>query len=202
MNTIPAINEQEWRPAIYNGRPVKNLVVSNYGFYRRYTKLGTLGQMSRGTPSFNKQNRNRLRQMMVTITFADPIEGAKSHTTVNLHRVICCTFRGDIFEKGDDVDHIDHDVSNGFLGNLRKCTHAENMHNRPTLKPRLNTKSPVAAAYGYRIRLTLGCRRIQDLPIAYQREYHRLISCERSGRPAIPRSINGNQVKTGNVTKK
>lgn len=201
MNKIPAFNEQEWKPAIYNGRAIKGLWVSNYGFMRRETACGCLGQVSRGTPSFNKKNNNRLRQYMVMVTFTEAEEGQKKRTCVNLHRVICCTFQGvrfDVEGQRMDVDHIDHDVSNAFVGtkegeykdgNLRCVTHQENMHNRPMAKPRQNSLTPIASAYAYRMKLELGCHTLADLPIAYRREYARLRYCENHSKPAIPMTI-------------
>lgn len=202
MNNILAFNEQVWLPAVYNGRRIKNMVVSNYGWFRRYNADGVLGQCSRGTPCFNR-NDGRLNQYMVTITFADPIKGQPSRTTVNLHRVLCCTFKGDVFAKGDDVKHKDYDVSNGFVGtaeknytdgNLVRCTHDQNMKNIRMAKPKTNFFTPVASAYGYRMKLTLGVKRIADLPLAYRREYRRLQKCERAGFPAIPSDIHGREV--------
>lgn len=197
---IPAINAENevWLPAIYNGRPIKGMIVSNHGWYRRLNKTGGYGQESKGTPSFNRACKNRLRQFMVTITFDDKLEGEKHCTTVNLHRVLCCTFQGVIFAHGDDVDHKDLNVANGYVGspegnffdgNLRKVTHSENMHNRGVVRRTTGLRSPVASEYGYRIRMQLGCRRLIDLPKPYLNEYYRLVSAEHRGRPAIPRTI-------------
>lgn len=188
MITAEEFRTAEWRPAIYNGRPIKHLLVSNLGQMRRIHN-GIPGQVTNGTPSFNKKSKNRLRQMMVTITFADVVEGALAHTTVNLHRVILCTFKGVIFEKHMDVDHIDRNVANGRLENLRACTHTVNMANRSIIR-RETCRSKVASEYGYRMRIQLGCRRLVDLPKAYLNEYARLVRCEKLGLPAIPRAIN------------
>ena len=186
--TAEEFNKAEWRPAIYNGRAVKYLLVNNLGQMRRIVN-GFPSQVSNGTPSFNKKAKNRLRQMMVTITYADVVEGAKAHTTVNLHRVILCTFQGVVFTKGMDVDHIDRNVANGRLENLRACTHKRNMENRGLIRFD-NCRCKIASDYGWRMRIQLGCRRLIDLPKAYRNEYSRLIRCEKLGLPAIPRAIN------------
>lgn len=188
MITPEEFAHAEWRPAIYNGRPIKNLLVSNLGQMRRIVN-GVPSQVSNGTPSFNKKSKNRLRQMMVSIAFGDVVEGTKAHTTVNLHRVVLCTFKGVIFEKGMDVDHLDRDVSNGRLENLRACTHTKNMENRGMIR-RDKCRCKVASDYGWRMRIQLGCRRLDDLPRAYRNEYARLIRCEKLGLPAVPRPIN------------
>lgn len=188
MITAEEFRTADWRPAIYNGRPIKNLQVNQYGQMRR-VRNGLPGQVTNGTPSFNKKSKNRLRQMMVTITFADVVEGAKAFTTVNLHRVILCTFKGVVFEKHMDVDHIDRNVANGRLENLRACTHTVNMANRAIIR-RDTGRCKIASEYGYRMRIQLGCRRLIDLPKAYRNEYARLIRCEKLGMPAIPRAIN------------
>lgn len=188
MITTEEFMNADWRPAIYNGRPIKNLLVNQYGQMRRIIN-GIPSQVSNGTPSFNKKSKNRLRQMMVTITFADVVEGAKAHTTVNLHRVILCTFKGVVFEKHMDVDHIDRNVANGRLENLRACTHTVNMANRAIIR-RDTCRCKIASEYGYRMRIQLGCRRLIDLPKAYLNEYARLIRCEKLGLPAVPRAIN------------
>ena len=188
MITAEEFSTADWRPAIYNGRPIKNLLVNQYGQMRRIVN-GIPSQVSNGTPSFNKKSKNRLRQMMVTITFADVVEGAKAFTTVNLHRVILCTFKGVTFTKGMDVDHIDRNVSNGRLENLRACTHSKNMENRGIIRCD-NCRCKIASEYGYRMRIQLGCRRLIDLPKAYRNEYARLIRCEKLGLPAVPRAIN------------
>jgi len=207
MNNIPAYDEQEWKPAIYNGRSIKNLWVSNYGYMRRQTKAGGFGQITKGTPSFNRANKNRLRQYMVMVAFAETEEGQKPRTCVNLHRVICCTFQGvrfDIPGERMDVDHIDHNVSNAFVGtkeggyrdgNLRAVTHKMNMRNRDVIKPRTDSRTPMAGEYAYRMKLELGCQTIADLPIAYRREYARIRyaelhpECEKKERTiAKPRS--------------
>lgn len=188
MITAEEFATAEWRPAIYNGRPIKNLLVNNLGQMRRLVN-GIPSQVSNGTPSFNKKSKNRLRQMMVTITFADVVEGAKARTTVNLHRVILCTFKGVVFEKHMDVDHIDRNVANGRLENLRACTHTVNMANRSIIR-RDTCRCKIASEYGYRMRIQLGARRLADLPKAYLNEYARLIRCEKLGLPAIPRAIN------------
>lgn len=188
MITAEEFRTADWRPAIYNGRHIKNLQVNQYGQMRR-VRNGLPGQVTNGTPSFNKKSKNRLRQMMVTITFADVVEGAKAFTTVNLHRVILCTFKGVVFEKHMDVDHIDRDVSNGKLENLRACTHSKNMENRGMIRHD-SCRCKVASDYGWRMRIQLGCRRLADLPRVYRNEYARLIRCEKLGMPAIPRAIN------------
>lgn len=188
MITTEEFINAEWRPAIYNGRPIKNLLVSNLGQMRRLVN-GVPSQVSNGTPSFNKKSKNRLRQMMVSIAYADVVEGAKARTTVNLHRVVLCTFKGVIFEKGMDVDHLDRNVANGRLENLRACTHTVNMANRAIIR-RDTGRCKIASEYGYRMRIQLGCRRLIDLPKAYRNEYARLIRCEKFGLPAIPRPIN------------
>lgn len=198
MRKIPAIDEQEWRPAVYNGRAIKNLWVSNYGFMRRMTKAGGFGQVTRGTPYFNKRAKGRLSQYMVMVVFEEAEEGQKLRTCVNLHRVVCCTFQGVVFERGQDVDHIDHDVSDAYVGsaegnyrdgNLRCVSHSENMYNRPMAKPRLNSMTPIAGQWAYRMKLALDCPRLEDLPKAYRNEYNRIRYYEIRGREVHPRTI-------------
>lgn len=213
MKQVPYINEQEWRPAVYNGQPIKNMLISNYGFYRRLTKLGTPGQISRGTPSIAKEYGGRLRMYMVSCSFDKELPGKKTtHTTLNIDRISCSTFLGTNWEKGMEVDHLDRDVNNGFVGsgmngykdgNLRPCDHKTNMANRNVIPPRRSSKSPIAGAYAYKMKLQLGCQRIADLPRAYRNEYQRLVTAENRGKPAIPRPINLNdqKVKPGRKAK-
>lgn len=174
-----------WKPAIYNGRPVTNLLVSDCGAMRRIDKkTGLPGPVSFGIPNFNKENGNRMRQMMVSINM-----GRGENSTVNLHRVILCTFKGEIFLKGQDVDHIDLNPANGNVENLRKISHRENVLHRNLRKPLKNTKSPIAAQYRYSMCLRLNVKRLVDLPHAVFNEYHRLKACEYAGMPAIPKKI-------------
>ena len=189
VNFIPVpFHEMEWKPAVYNGIPVKNLEVSDYGFIRRRTKNG-IGQTTRGTPNFNRENNNRLRQFMVCCTFVEPLPNGKTHTTVNVDRIVLCTFKGDVFGQKEDVDHIDKNVLNGHVKNLRKLSHSDNMLNTNLHPPRPGTSVPVASEYRYRMLLALNCSRLVDLPSAYRSEYHRLRKCERLGLPAVPRRI-------------
>ena len=176
----------QWRPAMYNGEPVIGLLVSDTGLMRRVDRYGQGGQVSCGTPNFNKANGNRLRQFEVCITTKKG-----DHRCVNLHRIVYETFTGDIIEKGYDLDHIDCNVANGCIENLQKLTHSENCRKKNLLKPRTNIKTPIAAQYRYQMCLQLNCRTLAELPRAYFREYYRLASCERRGVPAIPRRING-----------
>lgn len=194
LSPINADNEV-WLPAIYNGRPIKGMIVSNYGWFRRETKAGGYGQESKGTPNFNKQNRNRLRQFGVSVTWADWHEGEHRNTTVNLHRIICCTFQDAFFGPGYEVDHIDRNVANSFVGtpegdfkdgNLRCVTRAVNQLNKGIIRRKYDT---VASDYGYKMRLQFGVRRIADLPVAYRREYYRLLNGENAGRQMTPRTI-------------
>lgn len=199
MNTTRIdFSKMEWRPAIYNGVAIKGMLVSNYGFFRRFNrKTGGYGQVSRGTPSYNKQSKNRLRMFMVSCSFDDVLPGRGcSRTTLNIDRITCSTFLGTFWYKGMDVDHLDHNVANGFVGseeydykngNLRPCTHAENMQNMPIRAPR--KPDSVAAQYAYKMKLQLNIMRTSDLPIAYRREYWRLAHAEKHGLPAIPRAI-------------
>lgn len=198
MLNIPAIDKQEWRPAVYNGRKIKNLWVSNYGFMRRKTKAGGFGQVSRGTPYFNKSAKGRLSQYMVMVVFEEAAKGQKLRTCVNLHRVLCCTFQGVTFKSGYDVDHIDHNVSNAFVGtrkgkyldgNLRCVTHSQNMKNRPVVRPRARSLTPKAGEWIYRIKLELGVTRLSALPKAYINEYQRIRYYELRGREVKPRTI-------------
>ena len=179
------LSNTKWRAAVYNGRPIFNLLVSDCGAMRRIDKkTGLPGPVSFGIPNFNKANGNRMRQMMVSVTF-----GPKDCTTVNLHRVILCTFKGEMFEKGEDLDHIDLNPYNGNISNLRKISHRENVLHRNLRKPLKNTKSPIAAQYRYSMCLRLNVKRLVDLPHAVFNEYHRLKACEYAGLPAIPRKI-------------
>lgn len=202
MKNIPFINDQEWKPAVYNGMAIKNLLISNYGLIRRI-KNGIPGQVTRGTPVFHKnpktKQRGRLSMFEACVTFIDAPAGVKTCRAVNVDRIACCTFKGDFFNKGFDVDHIDRDVENGFVGtaaknytdgNLRCVTRSENMKNQGARKPRTGIKCPVASEFQYKIKLQLGLRNIAEFPRAYIREYRRLRYAELHGLPAIPRTIN------------
>lgn len=175
-----------WKEAVYNGQPVPGLLVSDTGLMRRIDRYGNRGQVSCGTPNFNKANRNRLRQYMVSIT---PEKG--KHKTVNLHRVIYETFTGDRFQPGDDIDHKDCNVANGHLDNLQRLSHRDNCRKKNIVPANLNGKCPIASQYRYQVCLQLNCRTLNDLPRAYFNEYHRLRSREHKGLPAIPKRING-----------
>lgn len=183
-NFIKASVNANWKPAIWNGRPVVGLQVSDTGLMRRVDRYGNLGQVTAGTPNFNKDNNNRLRQFMVCITLSKG-----EHRCVNLHRVIYETFTGDRFQPGDDIDHKDCNVANGHLSNLQRLSHAENCRKKNLPPPKKNVKARIASWYRYQVCLQLNCLRIKDLPIPYQREYYRLAWCERTGRKAVPRRI-------------
>lgn len=179
------LSNTKWRAAVYNGRPIFNLLVSDCGAMRRIDKkTGLPGPVSFGIPNYNKENGNRMRQMMVSVNF-----GKGENTTVNLHRVILCTFKDVVFGKGEDVDHIDMNPANGSLENLRKLTHRENTACRNLREPSKTSKSPIASQYRHAMCLRLNVKRVADLPHAVFNEYHRLKTCEYQGRPAIPRRI-------------
>ena len=176
-----------WKEAVYNGERIPGLLVSDTGYMRRVDRYGNRGQVSKGTPNFNRSNNNnRLRQFMVCITTEKGV-----HRTVNLHRVILCTFTGCIFKKGDDLDHIDCNVANGGLSNLQKLTHAENCAKKNIVPAKLDGPCPIASQYRYQVCLQLNCRTLKELPRAYFNEYYRLRACEQHGRPAVPKRING-----------
>ena len=190
INYVDAqIEKCKWKKAVYGGQPVTGLLVSNTGLMRRVDRYGQKGQVTAGTPNFDKAT-GRLRQFMVCIT-----TDKNCHRCVNLHRIIYETFKGEQFGHLEDVDHIDNNVANGHISNLQKLSHKENCLKKNIQPPRKTTKAPIASMYRYQICLQLNCRTLKQLPRPYINEYYRLRYCEVHGLPAIPKSIIGYSTK-------
>lgn len=163
---------EHWKPAIYDGKPVAGLFVSDRGRMRR----GRFGQITRGSASYGD---GRLKQMMVCV--ADP-EYKHGHRAVNLHRVVLETFTRVKWVKGYQVDHINHEVADGRLENLRMVSRSVNMRNRRLPPPRLGGKCPKASLYRYNNCLRYGVHRLVDLPRPILNEYHRIRMAEHRAR--------------------
>ena len=165
------MKKERWTPAIYAGKPVENLEVSDQGRMRHP------GQ----EPSFGTENLDRvhgyLRSYQVCIKDSDYIH---NHRAVNLHRVIWESFHKEPWVEGNQIDHIDRNVRNGNLGNLRQVSRAENMANRNLTPPGRRNKygeqcrTPKASAWRYQECLRCGVRRVQDLPEESRKQYHRM----------------------------
>jgi hypothetical protein len=79
------------------------------------------------------------------------INNGEKRTTIYIHQIIMN------HKQGDNADHIDHDGLNNQRKNLRKCSKAENNHNRLKRKatssiykgvcfaPKLNPRNPYLA---------------------------------------------------------
>lgn len=171
MFTLASCPGETWKAAIYDGKPVAGLFVSDRGRMRR-----GLGQITRGSACYGD---GRLKQMMVCI--ADP--GYKhKHRAVNLHRIVLETFTGVKWVPGYQVDHVNHEVADGRVENLRMVSRSDNMRNRRLPPPRLGGKCPKASLYRYNQCLKYGAHRLDDLPKIIQREYHRIRIAEHRAR--------------------
>ena len=164
--------EERWVPALYAGKPVEGLEVSDQG---RMRKNG--GDPSFGTPNIDREH-NYLRSLQVCVKDAAYKHG---HRAVNLHRVIWESFNpGEPWVEGNQIDHIDRNVRNGRLENLRQVTRKENMRNRslsvPGRKSHLGEecRTPATSQWRYQECLRCGVRRVDDLPLESRRMYMRL----------------------------
>lgn len=171
------MKREHWVEAIYAGKHVEGLMVSDQGRMRRGN-----GEPGFGTPNIDRE-RGYLRSMQVCIV--DPAYRHR-HRAVNLHRVIWESFNpGEPWVDGNQIDHIDRNVSNGSLGNLRQVTRRQNMRNR-NLAPagsRRNrygesVRTPRTSEWRYRECLRCGVRRLRDLPEESRRQYRRMYSRE------------------------
>ena len=164
---------ENWAPAIYDGKVIENLYVSDHGWMRR----GRLGQESKGTPGIDPKHPSYIKQMMVCIKDEDY---KRKHRAVNLHRIVLETFGGVKWVDGCQVDHIDRNTTNGVLGNLRMVTRKENMQNRSLRPP---THSP-SSIYRYAQCQKFAVRRLKDLPDNVQKAYFRMVKAESVARRA------------------
>ena len=155
---------ENWRLGIYDGHQVDDLYVSDRGRMRR----GRYGQITRGSASYGD---GRLKQMMVCIKDHEYKWGFRC---VNLHRIVLETFTGVKWVKHYQVDHINHDVSDGRVDNLRMVSCKENNRNRRLREPRFNVRCPRASLFRYNQCLKYGVKRLQDLPRIIFNEYHRI----------------------------
>ena len=172
------MNNEIWKQAFYNGHPVDGLEVSSWGRMRRG------GKVSNGTPSLGRNGY--LKQMMVCVSDTEYKYG---HRAVNLHRIVLETFKGIKWIPGRQVDHIDRNVTNGRVENLRMVTRSENVKNRGILPTQKRCKSPEASAWRIRQCIKYGVFRIYQLPHEVQLEYFRRAASERkmstSNRPCF-----------------
>lgn len=164
---------ENWAPAIYNGRLIDGLYVSDKGWMRR----GRWGQTSKGTAAIDPKHPAYIKQMMVCIKDEDY---KLKHRAVNLHRIVLETFGGVTWVPGCQVDHIDRNTTNGVLSNLRMVTRAENMRNRSLVPP---TSAP-SSIYRYAQCKKFDVRRLKDLPNYVIREYRRMLKAESLARRA------------------
>lgn len=162
---------ENWAPAIYNGRLIDGLYVSDQGWMRR----GRWGQTSKGTAAIDPKHPAYIKQMMVCIKDEDY---KLKHRAVNLHRIVLETFGGVTWVPGCQVDHIDRNPTNGVLGNLRMVSRQQNMQNRSLRPP---TSSP-ASIYRYSQCCKFGVRRVKDLPTYVIHEYRRMLKRESMAR--------------------
>lgn len=172
-STMPNGRIEHWAEAIYDGRVVDNLYVSDMGRMRR----GRFGSISNGTPTIDKKT-HYIKQLEVCIKDS----GYKhQHRAVNLHRIVLETFGGVSWVKGMQLDHIDRCVLHGHIDNLRMVTRADNMTNRNLRKPLSSNESSLVC---YTQCLKYGVRRFKDLPIEAKRKVWRLRHAEYKARKA------------------
>lgn len=164
---------EHWAPAIYDGKTVDGLYVSDHGWMRR----GRWGQSSKGTPAIDPKHPSYIKQMMVCVKDSAYKHG---HRAVNLHRVVLETFTGVSWVDGCQVDHINRCTTDGRVENLRMVTRQENMQNRSLVPP---TNSP-ASIYRYAQCRRFDVRRVKDLPAYIQRAYRRMLKAESDARKA------------------
>lgn len=164
---------EHWAPAIYDGKVVEGLYVSDQGWMRRHR----WGQTSKGTPAIDPRHPSYIKQMMVCVK--DP-EYKHGHRAVNLHRVVLETFTGVKWIKGCQLDHINRCTTDGRVENLRMVTRQQNMQN---LNLRPPTSSP-ASIYRYAQCRKFDVRRVADLPTYVQRTYRRMLKAESVARRA------------------
>lgn len=155
-------NIDEWRQAVYNGKQVPNLFVSNTGFMRR----GIDGEVTRGTPNYDRKKRY-IRSYEVCIM--DPSYKWK-HRAVNLHRIVYETFTGNPWVDGCQLDHIDR-TKRGDIENLRCVSRAENIRNRGPFQP---VPGLPHSLFRFRMQLKYGVDRLSQLPPEVIREYLRM----------------------------
>lgn len=158
---------EHWAPAIYDGRVIEGLYVSDQGWMRRHR----WGQTSKGTPAIDPKHPAYIKQMMVCVKDPDYKHG---HRAVNLHRVVLETFTGVKWIKGCQLDHINRCTTDGRVENLRMVTRQQNMQN---LNLRPPTSSP-ASIYRYAQCRKFDVRRVADLPTYVQRTYRRMLKAE------------------------
>lgn len=152
----------EWRQAIYNGKLVNNLFVSNTGLMRR----GADGEITRGTPNYDRRHKY-IRSYEVCIM--DPDYKWK-HRAVNLHRIVYETFTELPWIDGNQLDHIDR-TKRGDIDNLRCVTRSENMKNRGPYQPVAGLPHSL---FRYRMQLKYGVDRLSQLPPEIQKQYHKM----------------------------
>lgn len=179
------MENREFIPAIYNGKPVRNLWVSKDGWMRRKDRHGDWKEPTLGTPNINRKYNNYLRSYEVLI---DDPDYKWKHRAVNLHRIVYETFTGFPWVEGNQLDHIDR-TKRGDVDNLRCVTPHENMMNqnpRPPIKAKADSKF---SQFRYSQLLRYGVTRLTDLPVEVQKEYWRIrwreISARRKQQKAI-----------------
>lgn len=164
---------EHWAPAIYDGKVVDGLYVSDQGWMRR----GRWGQTSKGTPAIDPKHPSYIKQMMVCIKDEDY---KLKHRAVNLHRIVLETFGGVTWVPGCQLDHINRCTTDGRVENLRMVTRQQNMQNRNLRPP----TSSAASIYRYAQCQKFEVRRVADLPIYVQRAYRRMLKAESDARKA------------------
>ena len=166
------MKEERWTQAIYDGAPVQHLEVSDQGRMRRPGK-----EPGFGTPNIDKKY-GYLRSYQVCIK---DLDYAYKHRAVNLHRIIWESFNPKKkWVEGAQIDHIDRDVRNGNLENLRMVTRKQNMANRNLVPPGRKNKfgeecrTPRSSEWRYRECLRCGVRRVRDLPVKSRKQYQNM----------------------------
>ena len=115
----------------------------------------------------------RIKQMEVCVPRPNY---KRKYSAINVGRIVWESFHQGIpWQDGWEIDHIDRNVQNNAVWNVRAVTHSENMLNRGAIRRKSeNEVCPGANDYAYRMRLKYGVTTIKKLPDHIRKEYNRM----------------------------